>query len=153
MFSNKGNVNKQILRSVFANISRLSVISGERQLKEFSTFLQHHHKTLNHVISGNSIINITNNLIVDGINTVLVNADKEALRLQQSSSVGINSTYPTEFIATMDLIQSDNKGLNKTIGVFIELCTEVRTLCSEGIHLFSNIISAKHHFRKISHLL
>lgn len=122
------------------SIFELLVISGERQLKEFSTFLQHHHCVLNNIISKNPFITTTNEMNGAEINPVLVNGDKDFLRLQQNSSIGVSFTHSAECIATMDLIHSDNRVLNKTIGVFVELCMEVKKLRKEGTQLLSSIV-------------
>lgn len=127
------------------NVSSL-VISGEQQLKQFSTFLRVHQSTLNNVISKAPIITTTC-------------AEKNTLHLQPSSSIGLS--YGTENISTIDLIQSDNKCLNKIIVVFVELCMEVRNLTNEGFKLLFILHSENTHinhnnykeFSKISSLL
>lgn len=63
---------------------------------------------------------------------ILTTAETNTLHLQPSSSIGIHYSYGVENISTIELIQSDNKCLNKTIAVFVELCMEVRELCKEG---------------------
>lgn len=63
---------------------------------------------------------------------ILTNVTKDSLHSKLGSSIGINFSHENETISTIELIQSDNKCLNKTIVVFVQLCTEVRELCNEG---------------------
>ncbi|XP_055324262.1 WASH complex subunit 4 isoform X2 [Sitodiplosis mosellana] len=116
---------------------------GEQQLKQFSTFLKNHQTVLNNVISKCSII-ATDECSNDEmrLGSILTCAEKNTLHLQPSSSIGIHFSYAAEQISTIDLIQSDNKCLNKTIAVFVELCMEVRKLCKEGNSLLVKCVFA-----------
>lgn len=112
------------------------VISGEKQLKEFSSFLQHHQNQLKNIIARNIIPTIDKENGAEPC-LMLENSNKDTFHLQPVHSVRINFPYNTECVSTMDLIQSDNKCLNKTIAVFLELCMEVRYLSDEGNRLLS----------------
>lgn len=128
---------------IFIHCFGVLVISGEQQLKQFSSFLKNHQTILNNVISKCPII------ATDECNNgelrwcpILTCAEKNTLHLQPSSSIGIHFSYAAEQISTIDLIQSDNKCLNKTIAVFVELCMEVRELCKEGNSLLAKCVFA-----------
>lgn len=124
------------------------VVTGEKQLSEFSAFLRSHHTVLNNIVSKAPFIIIEGKN--DKISNILRNADKDAVRQQKGASININFSYADEGISTMDLIQSDNKCLNKTIAVFAQLCIEVRELCKEGNHLLSNCLFACEELKEIS---
>lgn len=100
-------------------------------MKQFSIFLNKHKIVLNKVISKCSVIT-TDKFDNGEICPILTCADKNTIYLQSSSSIGIHFSYAKEHIPTIELIKSDNKCLNKTIAVFVELCMEVRELCKEG---------------------
>lgn len=84
------------------------------------------------------------------VKNILRNADKDTLRQQKSASIRINFSCAEDGIATMDLIQSDNKCLNKTVAVFAQLCIEVRELCKEGNQHLTNCLFASEELREIS---
>lgn len=84
------------------------------------------------------------------IKNILRNADKDTLRQQKGASIGINFSHAEEGISTMDMIQSDNKCLNKTIVVFAQLCIEVRELCKEGNQHLTNCLFAGEELKEIS---
>lgn len=129
--------------SIGLNNCSLLVISGEQQLKQFSTFLKNHQTVLNNVISKCPIIATDDGNNDDmRLGPILTTAEKNTLHLQPSSSIGIHYSYGVEKISTLELIQSDNKCLNKTIAVFVELCMEVRELCKEGNSLLVKCVFA-----------
>lgn len=114
------------------------VVSGEKQLKDFSKFLQNHSSSLNEILAKSIFIHDVNN---DGkskqrsdksVIAPLSNKAKHIPRLKPSSSIGIDYSFDSEAISTIELINSNNKLLNKTIAVFVQLCMEVRQLCKEG---------------------
>lgn len=102
---------------------------------------------MNNVVSKAPFITTEEN--DEEVSNILLNANKDTLRQQEGSSIGINFSYAEEGISTMDLIQSDNKCLNKTIAVFVQLCTEVRELCKEGNHLLPNCLFASEELKEI----
>lgn len=118
-------------------------------MKEFSRFLQNYQSLLSSISSRNSVINTDKRC--DG-QTIpdLISTDKDTLHLQQGSSIGIDFSYAMENISTMDLMQSDNKCLNKTIAVFIQLCMEVRELNKEGDPLLSKCLFANEELCELS---
>lgn len=118
----------------------ISVISGEKQLKEFSVFLQKHQAVLDNIISRNSIISMDEEINKE-MCSILECAEKTSLHID-NSSIRMNYSFDPESISTMGLIQSDNKCLNKTIGVFVQLCLEVRQLSSEGNPMLRKFILA-----------
>lgn len=67
---------------------------------------------------------------------------KSITRLKCSSAIGIDYSFDREAIATIDLIKSDNKCLNKTIAVFVQLSIEVRQLSKEGQQLLIKCLFA-----------
>lgn len=125
----------------------ISVITGEKQLNEFSTFLRYHHAVLNNIVLKASFI--TSKETNDGTSNILKNADKDIVRKQIGASIGINFSYADEGIPTMDLIQSDNKCLNKTIAVFAQMCIEVRELCKEGNNLLTTCLFASQELKEM----
>lgn len=125
-----------------------SVVTGEKQLNEFSAFIRYHHTALNNIVLKAPFI--TTDEKNEESSNILKNADKDAVRQQKSASIRINFSYADEGISTMDLIQSDNKCLNKTIAVFAQLCIEVRELCKEGNHLLTNCLFACEELKEIS---
>lgn len=60
------------------------------------------------------------------------NKVKQVSRLKQSSTIGIDYSFDSESISTLELVNSNNKCLNKTIAVFVQLCMEVRHLSKVG---------------------
>lgn len=85
----------------------------------------------------------------EGVKNILRNANKDAIRKQNNASIGINFSCAEEGISTMDLIQSDNKCLTKTIAVFAQLCIEVRELCKEGNQHLTNCLFANEELKEI----
>lgn len=138
---NKYEMNFQYWQlSISIQFSFDAVLSGEQQLKQFSKFLQNHQNRLNNLICKSPVI--TNDLCDRTAYPLLIPAAKDTLHLQPGSSIGINTSFAQESISTIELIQSDNKCLNKTIAVFVQLCMEVRELCDEGNPLLTKCLFA-----------
>lgn len=123
-----------------------SVGTGEKQLNEYSVFLFRHRTVLNEVVLKTPFITIEKN---DEVENILRSANKDALRQQNNGLIRINLSSAEEGIATMDLIQSDNKCLNKTIAVFAQLSIEVRELCKEGNQYLTNCSLANEELKEI----
>lgn len=123
-----------------------AVISGERQLKEFTKFLQSHDTLLDRLIYQTNSINAVAAATSDDPSTairgdienipsqsVLLSAKGKFIAAeQQCHPIGIDYGTGWESVSTVDLIRSDNKCLNKMIIVFVQLCMEVRELIDEG---------------------
>lgn len=118
-------------------------------MKEFSRFLRNYQFLLSNISFRTSVI-ATDEKCDGQTNPILTSTDKDTLYLQQGSSIGIDFSYATENISTMDLMQSDNKCLNKTIAVFIQLCMEVRELNKEGDPLLSRCLFANEELCELS---
>lgn len=119
---------------------QISVISGEQQLKKFSKFLQKHQSILHDLVCKSPII--IANESGDGNCPILINGSKKSLNSKLNLSAKINFSHEFESISTLELIQSDNKCLNKTVVAFVQLCTEVRKLCQEGKQLLVKCLFA-----------
>lgn len=103
---------------------------------------------MNEVVLKTPFITIEQN--DEEVKNILKNANKDAVRQQNNVPIGINLSWAEEGIATMDLIQSDNKCLNKTIAVFAQLCIEVRELCKEGNQHLTNCLFASEELKDMS---
>lgn len=137
-----------LLIKIAIDFFSLLVGTGEKQLSEYSAFLRYHQNVLNNIVlRAPFIITEENN---DDIKNILRNGDKDTLRQQKVASIRINFSCAEEGISTMDLIQSDNKCLNKTIAVFAQLCIEVRELCKEGNLHLTNCLFASDELKEIS---
>lgn len=132
-----------------------AVISGEKQLKEFTKFLQSHDTLLARLIyQTNSINAVTaatstdsnvNRSEIDAIppQSMALSAKRKFIAAgQQCRPIGVDFGTGWESVATVDLIRSDNKCLNKMIIVFVQLCMEVRELIAEGNTLLTNCLFA-----------
>lgn len=126
---------------------RLLVISGEKQLKEFSMFLQNHQAVMNNIISKSPVISMDSGLDKE-IGSTLIWAEKNSLHLN-NSYIYMNFSSGPESISTLGLVQSDNKCLNKTIAVFVEMCLEVRELHKEGNSLLHKSLLANEEFYEL----
>lgn len=80
----------------------------------------------------NNITSKTNIISIDNGCPTLEWAEKNTLQTKLCSSISMDFSFGPEAIETMSLIHSENKCLNKTIAVFVELCWEVRELNKEG---------------------
>lgn len=112
-------------------------------MKDFSRFLQSHSSSLNELLSKSILAQNVNNdddekqkPPIKSNDTISFpfysNKVKHISRLKQSSSIGIDYSFDIESISTVELVNSNNKCLNKTIAVFVQLCMEVRHLSEEG---------------------
>lgn len=64
------------------------------------------------------------------------------MRSHPGSSVGLDFSFAVESVRPTDLIQTNNKCLNKTIAVFVQLCVEVQKLIKEGGQLMVKCLLA-----------
>lgn len=121
--------------------ARSAVISGEKQLKEFTEFLQNHDTLLNRLLvqtnSLNAVASATSGdpsrNTIECIPSQALSAKRKYVAAeQQCRPIGIDFGSGWESVATVDLIRSDNVCLNKMIVVFVQLCMEVRELIDEG---------------------
>lgn len=60
----------------------------------------------------------------------------------QCRPIGVDLLCDNESISTVELVSSDNKCLNKTVVVFVQLCTEVRKLLKESQSLLTHCVYA-----------
>lgn len=113
-----------------------SVLSGEKQLKEFTKFLQLHDTKLNNLLENQS-----SNDIDTGTAWPLSTNHKYVTPLQ-CQTIGIDLLCDNESISIIEMVSSDNKCLNKTVVVFVQLCTEIRKLLKEGQGILTHCVYA-----------
>lgn len=120
---------------------------GERQLKDFSKFLRRHDEALLDLLY-KSVVSYE--FAIDNVSTARGASqskrpsslyqqlppwsakDNVITPMQQHVPIRLNFGQPVERISTLELVATDNQCLNKMIGVFVHLCTEVRQLMDDG---------------------
>lgn len=136
----------------------ISVQHGEKQLKEFSTFLQRHDNALLDLLYKSLVPYEFND---DDAATKATyhsqqrqhsalyrhpppwsSKDNVIAAMQQYVPINIDYTHPVENISTLELVATDNQCLNKMVAVFVQLCTEVRHLMDEGDAILRNCLYA-----------
>lgn len=127
------------------------VVSGEKQLKEFTKFIQNHDALLNSLIYKSVVVtdsdsdgdkNKRNFRPVSQLIIPPMSSKTKEIPTQRQNIIGLDFNPLTEAISTIELITSDNKCLNKMIAVFVQLCMEVRQLSKEGHTILSNCLFA-----------
>lgn len=83
------------------------------------------------------------------VNPAIIWADKNFLH-SNDPPVCMSFSFSPEAITTMGLVQSDNKCLNKTIAVFVQLCLEIRELSCEGSPLLKKCLLVNEELCEIS---
>lgn len=135
------------------------VLSGELQLKEFSQFIESHDNLLNKLIYKSVVIIDTadettrNNeqrnsstsrknkpVVRFNVTPIWSSKVKVISPLKQGIPVDIDFNQPYEAIATVDLVATENRSLQKVIAVLVQLCMEVRQLTDEGNVILTNCL-------------
>lgn len=114
----------------------ISAISGETQLRLFGTFLENHVKLLDNL------------LVNDDESNYHRNTGKP--NLLQCSPVAINFDMRQEQLTLFQLVNTNNKVLNKIVCVFGHLCIEAKRLCNLAeqqqlsfLHIDENLIAGE----------
>lgn len=134
-----------IIPSIIEN-SHPTVQHGERQLKEFSRFLQRHDEALSDLLY-RTVVPLqfgddeasTKNGVQPRRHSHLYRQpppwsakDNVIAPMQQYVPIHLDYSHPIENITTLELVATENQCLNKMVAVFVQLCTEVRQLMDEG---------------------
>lgn len=105
-------------------------------MKEFTKFLQTHDNKLNKLLATQSLNSI------DTGTAWPLSANHKSVTTLQCRTIGIDLLCDNESISIVEMVSSDNKCLNKTIIVFVQLCTEVRKLIKESETLLTHCVYA-----------
>lgn len=130
---------------------------GERQLKEFSKFLQNHDNALTDLLyksvvpfefgddeepSPRSSAPSRNHASLYHKLPPWSSKENVIAPMQQYVPIAIDYNDPAESISTLELVATDNQCLNKMVAVFVQLCSEVRQLMHEGDAILLNCLYA-----------
>lgn len=125
---------------------------GERQLKEFSKFLQNHDNAMIDLLYKSIVpfeINDDDTSIKSKNYSSIYqkpppwsSKDNVIAPMQQYVPISIDYNHPTENITTLELVATDNQCLDKMVSVFVQLCAEVRHLMDEGEIILLNCLYA-----------